>query len=107
MSVQSIDRIGVVSVAKMYAAVTTVMSLLYAIPLLIFGSAYDFGFGFGMFLGIIIVAALGGFISGAIGAFVYNLVAGSVGGVELHLSTVAEYETAEQTRTQNPDADLD
>lgn len=107
MPIQKPDRSGVVSVAKMYAAVMTVMSLLYAVPLLIFGSTLGFRFGLGMFIGIILVAAIGGFISGAVGAFVYNLLAGSVGGIKLHLSTVAEYETVEQTGTQRPEADLD
>lgn len=107
MPVQKLDRIGVTSVAKMYAAVTTAMSLVYAVPMLIFGSTVRFGFGFGMFLGIILFAAIGGFITGAIGAFVYNLVAGSVGGIELHLSTARGSGPAEQSRTQHSDPELD
>jgi|SRR6056297_156215 len=90
MSIQTLDRIGVISVAKMYAVMTTVMSLVYAIPLLIFGSAVEAGFGVGMFLAVVVAAAIGGFISGAIGAFVYNVVAGAVGGVELHLSSAGD-----------------
>jgi hypothetical protein len=107
MSVQQLDRLGVVSVAKMYAAVTAVISLLYAIPILMFGSVMDAGFGVGMFLVIIVAAAIGGFVSGAIGAFVYNVVAGAVGGVELYLSDADGHERGATTGTQRTDANLD
>ncbi len=106
-----IKKLGVLSVAKMYAAMAFVISLLIAIPygliIIIFsligasgasrsdgGAAIALGGG-GIVMGIVIMIALPimytviAFIGGVIGAFVYNIFAGFVGGIEIEVENVA------------------
>ncbi len=84
-----LKKIGVFSAAKIQAIMMAVIGLIFGIlGMFITGlrSAGMFG-GFG-FLGILllpIVYAIIGFISGAFGAWIYNLVSGWIGGVELEL----------------------
>jgi hypothetical protein len=105
MAEMTIRRFGVVSVAKMYGLLMFIFGLIigviYGLFFIIFGAAMSalgpggtdttmggvssvvvgilFMIGIPVFYGII------GFISGAIGALVYNGVAGIVGGVKFEL----------------------
>jgi hypothetical protein len=103
-----IRKLGVLSVAKMYAAMAFVISLLIAIPyglfIIIFsligaggarGEAALLVGGGGIVMGIIVMIAipimytLMAFVGGAIGALIYNLFAGFVGGIEIEVESVA------------------
>ncbi len=99
-----IRRLGVLSVAKIYATVLLVVSLLISIPYgliiiiysLVGGSAVGGNAGFavgggGIVIGLLIMIGLPvmysilGFVGGAIGALLYNLFAGIVGGIEIEV----------------------
>lgn len=103
---KEVKRIGVVSMAKVMGVLYLVLSLLVALPLACFslfsGSLFasagfedpeTLGLGFATgIVGALIYAiclplfyAVIGFIAGAIIAFVYNILAGSIGGIELEL----------------------
>ena len=92
-----VKSVGVISVAKIYAAISAAMGLLIGI---VFAMASMVGAGlgessemsmFGPMLGVGAVIALPifygcfGFVGGAIGAALYNVFAGMVGGVRLDL----------------------
>lgn len=92
-----LKRIGVLSMAKLQAIIMAVFGLLMGLSAAFFsalGAMFSspdisgmLGMGMG-FLAVIafpILYAIFGFIAGAIGAFVYNLLAGVVGGIELEL----------------------
>ncbi|MGB3545317.1 hypothetical protein [Rubrivirga sp.] len=94
--VTTLRRIEPMSLAKIYAVVTGALMLAFALPfgcgLLLFGSAIDgaggpnaIGTGFGLILIFLypLFGVIGGFVAGWLYAFVYNLVADRVGGVEL------------------------
>jgi hypothetical protein len=101
-----IKKLGVLSVAKMYAVIMTVMSLLISIPyglfIMVFGMAMMGGGGRGglaaggssivigllTMIGVPIFYGVIGFIGGAIGALLYNLFAGMVGGIEIEVENV-------------------
>lgn len=103
-----IKKLGVLSVAKMYAAMAFVISLLISIPYGLFiivfavsgglGAGGEAGLAFGGF-GIIggiavmilipIVYTIMAFIGGAIGALIYNIFASFVGGIEIEIESVA------------------
>ncbi len=108
MSTLRIKKLGVLSVAKMYAAMAFVISLLIAIPYGLFiivfsliGAAGARGYaglmvgGGGIVMGIVVMIALPvmytimAFIGGALGALIYNLFAGFVGGIEIEVENVA------------------
>ena len=87
-------RIDPMSLAKVYAVVVAVMMLVFALPagcmMSMVGSltgegAGAFGAGMGFFLLILypLFGLILGFISGFLVAWVYNLVAERIGGVEL------------------------
>lgn len=103
-----IRKVGVLSAAKMYGAIALVMSLLISIPYgliiilysLIGGGALggEAGFAIGgggivvgilVMVGLPIMYAIIGFVGGAIGALLYNLFAGFVGGIEIEVESVA------------------
>ena len=103
-----IKKLGVLSVAKMYAAMAFVISLLIAIPyglfIIIFsligasGARGDAAFaigGGGVVMGIVLMIAIPiiytimAFIGGAIGALIYNIFAGFVGGIEIEVESIA------------------
>ncbi len=87
LDVGSVAKIQATIFAAMYAlggALTLVFSLIG--PLLGFEGT---GFGVIVALGAMIVGAIVGFIigyiAGALGAFIYNIVAGKVGGIKVEL----------------------
>lgn len=108
MSRLRINKFGIFSVAKMYSLIMFVVSLLIAIPygliiiaLSLMGSssmrsdeAWMVGGG-GIVAGIAImiilpiIYAIIGFIAGAIGAILYNIFAGIIGGIEIEVDGVA------------------
>lgn len=93
-----IKRFGVLSVAKVCAAISLVIGLIAGILLILFGGLITLFMGpyapeaaMGVGLGIVAIiilaigGAIGGFIYGAVAAFIYNLAAGWFGGVEMDL----------------------
>lgn len=96
-----LHRIGVLSCAKVVGAVYTGVGLIIGFCFSLVGmfqgmflqgtdlgagaAAFGFLFGIGAIIFMPIAYGLMGFISGAIGAFIYNLVSGFVGGMELVL----------------------
>jgi len=103
-----IKKIGILSAAKMYGAIMFVVSLLISIPYGLIVIVYSlFGAGMmggdaalaigggGVVLGILIMVGLPilygviGFVGGAIGALLYNIFAGFVGGVEIEVESIA------------------
>jgi hypothetical protein len=103
MAKMVIKRLGVFSVAKIYSVVMAGIGLLVGIPLglimIVFGAAImaggrgdsaaggGVGIGVGIFymIGLPIMYGIIGFIFGAIGALIYNMAAGIIGGVQLEL----------------------
>ena len=102
-----IRKLGVLSVAKMYAVMMLVISLLIAIPyglfIIIFSligagsaggdAALMLGgggivMGLGIMIGMPIMYALMGFVFGALGALIYNVFAGMVGGIEIEVENI-------------------
>ncbi len=103
-------KLGPLSVGKIYAVMMFVMSLLIAIPyglfIIIFsliggasagsqdGMAGLAVGGGGIVVGIIVLIAIPifyaviGFIAGIIGAFIYNIFAGIVGGIEIEVENI-------------------
>ena len=101
-----INKLGVLSVAKIYALMMLVISLIVSIPyglfIMIFGAAMMSAGGRGglmagggsvvmgllFMVGIPIFYAAMGFVFGAIGALVYNVFAGMVGGIEIEVENI-------------------
>jgi hypothetical protein len=101
-----IRKIGILSVAKIYAVMMLVMSLLISVPygmmVMIFGavmvgSGANEGMmagggaivmGLMIMIGLPVFYAIIGFIAGALGAVIYNIFAGIVGGVEIEVENV-------------------
>ena len=108
MAEMTIRRFGVLSVAKMYGFIMFIFGLifgvLYGLSIMIFGAAMTAAsgggeaataggvgtivMGLGMMIGLPIIYGLMGFVMGAIGALVYNGLAGVVGGVKFELEGV-------------------
>jgi hypothetical protein len=106
MAKMQIKRVGVLSYAKISCVVMTGIALVVAIPLGLImmvigaaaltqdGAAGGVGIGMGLAYMVILPIMYGvmGFIFGAIGALIYNVAAGFVGGIELELeNTEAGY----------------
>ena len=107
MAEMTIKRFGVISVAKMYGLLTFILGLIfgviYGLFFILFGaamSAFTSGtsaegaavsgvssvvIGVLFMIGFPIAYGFMGFIAGAIGALIYNGVAGIVGGVKFEL----------------------
>lgn len=96
----TLKRVGVLSVAKLYAVLMAAFGLLLGIFYAIIGAAFGalagsaglstglpagLGVGFGLLAIIFLPIMYGfiGFISGAIGALLYNLIAKLIGGIEM------------------------
>jgi hypothetical protein len=104
MTKVTIRRLGVLSIAKMYAALMFCIMLIISIPygLIIMAlGASAFGVkdggaigaggvvaGLAIMIGLPIFYGVIGFVFGAIGALLYNLFAGFVGGVEMELEGI-------------------
>ncbi|NNE98999.1 MAG: hypothetical protein HKN25_08255 [Pyrinomonadaceae bacterium] len=110
MNKLKIRKLGILSVAKIYAVMMLVMSLLFSIPygliIIIFsliggaGAGSQDGLaglavgGTGVVFGIVVMIALPiiygilGFVMGALSALVYNIFAGMVGGIEIEVENV-------------------
>jgi hypothetical protein len=104
-----IRKLGILSVAKIYAVMALVMSLIISIPyglvIMVFGAAMlgsgqKAGFAAGgssivigllVMIGLPIFYSIMGFIGGCIGALLYNLFAGMVGGIEIEVENVQQY----------------
>jgi len=91
-----IKQFGVLSVAKFSAVIGLiwgfVMGLVVALgagsmAAVMGAGALGAGVGFAGFIMMIIIGAVGGFVGGAIIAFVYNIVLGFIGGIEMDLET--------------------
>jgi hypothetical protein len=96
-----LHRVGVLSCAKVFGAVYGGIGLIVGFFFSLIGmlqglflggtdlgaGAAAFGFLFGIGAIVIMPVAYGvmGFVGGALGAFIYNLVSGFVGGMELEL----------------------
>lgn len=99
-----IKKLGILSVAKIYAVMMLVISLLISIPyglfIIIFslsgagalGGQNGIALGGGgvivgllVMIGLPIAYSIMGFIGGALGALLYNLFAGLVGGIEIEV----------------------
>ena len=91
-----LKRIGVMSMAKLEAVIMAAVGLLMGLFVAFFGAlgammpgseAGFLGMGLGLFavIALPIAYAIFGFIGGAIGAAVYNVFAGLIGGVRLEL----------------------
>jgi hypothetical protein len=109
MAEMTIKRFGVFSVAKMYGLLLFVFGLvigvIYGLILIVFGAAMS-SLGPGndalaggvstVVMGVIMMIALPimygvfGFIGGAIGALIYNVMAGIIGGVKFELEAVQQ-----------------
>lgn len=101
-----IKKLGILSVAKMYAAIMLVVSLLISIPygliIMIFGAAMmgtgqsggmaaaggSVVAGLAVMIILPIIYSAMGFVFGALGAVLYNLFANFVGGIEVEVETV-------------------
>ena len=108
MAKMVIKRFGVFSAAKIYAVVLAgvglIIGIIYGLFFIIFGAAMMAGSGRdtgaagvgGIVGGLVVMIvvpifyAVIGFIAGLIGAAVYNVAAGFVGGVELELESVGD-----------------
>jgi hypothetical protein len=111
MAEMTIRRFGVISVAKMYGLLMFIFGLvfgvIYGLILIVFGAAITaltpgsdattggistVVMGIAMMIGLPLFYGILGFIMGAIGALIYNAVAGIIGGVKFELEGVqAEY----------------
>ena len=112
MAEMTIKRFAVISVAKMYGLLSFIFGLIigviYGLFIMIFGAAMTAfapnssdataGGVSTIVLGLMIMVlapvmyGLMGLIAGAIGALVYNALAGIVGGIRFELEGVREYE---------------
>lgn len=102
-----IRKLGILSVAKIYAVIMLVISLLISIPyglIIIVYSLFGAGMmkgeaafavggggvvlGIGIMIGLPILYGVLGFIGGALGALVYNIFSGIVGGIEIEVESI-------------------
>ena len=109
MAEMTIRRFGVLSVAKMYGLLMFLFGLIfgviYGLILIVFGAAISamgpgreaaaggvstVVMGIGMMIGLPLFYGILGFIMGAIGALIYNGVAGIIGGVKFELEGAQE-----------------
>jgi hypothetical protein len=110
MAEMTIKRFGVISIAKMYGLLMFIFGLvfgvIYGLILIVFGAAISalgpggsdttaggvstVVMGIAMMIGLPIFYGVLGFIMGAIGALIYNAVAGIIGGVKFELEAVQQ-----------------
>lgn len=107
---QTVNSMGIKSVAKFQATMMAVMYGLAGALMTLFGViALLFGQGFsviGMGLGVLILGALFGwvvgYLGGALGAYIYNIVAGKIGGIQIELTKGSPAPTPMPMPTQAP-----
>ena len=85
-----ITRFAPMQVAKVFAVLYAIISIPFALIAAVLGSMGSQGMPIWMALGIPIVYLVLGFIFTAIGALLYNLVAGWTGGIEYTAEDVHE-----------------
>ena len=109
MAEMTIRRFGVISVAKMYGLLMFIFGLIfgviYGLILIMFGAAISamapgreatasgvstVVMGVGMMIALPLMYGVLGFVMGAIGALIYNAVAGIIGGVKFELEGVQQ-----------------
>lgn len=109
MAEMTIRRFGVISVAKIYGLLMFIFGLvvgvIYGLILIVFGAAISamaptrdgtaggvstVVMGLAMMIGFPLFYGILGFIMGAIGALIYNAVAGIIGGVKFELEGVQQ-----------------
>jgi hypothetical protein len=95
--VAKLKKIGLLSSAKLLAGIMLVLGLIAGIVYSFGGFFYDLfttglnlgtALAFFALIGMPITFAVPGFIAGAILAFIYNLIAGRVGGIELDFEQI-------------------
>jgi hypothetical protein len=115
MNTMKVNKIGVLSLAKLQAALMALFGLIPAFFVLIGlvimlvvaarqgpGSA---GLGWRVLGGLLVIVlaplfyGLMGFITGALAAFLYNLAAGMIGGLEIELEVAPPVEPLNVTQT--------
>lgn len=120
MAKMQVKRVGVFSYAKITAvtcaAFGLIFGIIYGLIFMVFGAALMAGagrdgagagaggivVGLLMMIGIPIFYGVIGFIFGIIGALIYNIAAGFVGGIELELEPVGtDYATPPQPQQWN------
>lgn len=92
---QEIKKVGILSVAKIEAALGAVMGFIVGLFMVLIGTtimtftelpgAYGILFGAAALIILPIIYAGIGFIGGLIAAFFYNVIAGAIGGIEMEL----------------------
>lgn len=95
---QRLTKIGVMSAAKIEAIIMLIFGLIIGIIFAIMGQIAESAtgmegfavFGWGAVIFWPILYGIIGFISGAIGAAIYNVAAGWIGGIEIKLEDVKE-----------------
>jgi hypothetical protein len=82
-----IRRFGVGQMAMVLGVLYVLIGVIF-LPIFFIVTALspaETGFGMGFALSLPLIYGVAGFISGAVGAFLYNIVAGWVGGIEVEL----------------------
>lgn len=111
---RELTRLGPMSVAKVYAALSLAVGLVIGVPWILIMGSLGMGFGLGgaevgilafMAIGMTIAYAIAGFIGGALLAGVYNLLAGWVGGIEIELSATRTGKRGAAPASGPPQAD--
>jgi hypothetical protein len=113
-----IKHVGVLSLAKFYSVMMAVFGLIfgviYGLIFMVVGGAImagggrgagnagagSFAIGLIMMVAIPITSGILGFIGGALGAVIYNVASGFIGGIELELENM---DTAGYTAPPSPD----
>lgn len=85
-----LKRIGVLSLGTLVGLVYAILTLLFAWPLIFIDAVGGGGVGTAMFLFFVIGALVGGFITGAVVALIYNILFAMTGGLTVELEAVRE-----------------
>ncbi|MEW6295893.1 MAG: hypothetical protein AB1467_06445 [Candidatus Diapherotrites archaeon] len=89
MTLQEIKSLDIMSAAKIYGAMGFIAGIIMGISILIFGTAASGALGFGVgllgFIMAVVLYTIIGFVGGLVGAFIYNIIAGFIGGIKIEL----------------------